>query len=449
MNDIQITQHKHVFVAEFEFSHETKDVVKDCGFKFNRDTKDWWTDDLKCALALAEEIGDKLEDSIFQQLKDKEWHDDLAYDMSNAKYPKDKLELESPFKLEYKPYQFAFLEWWKQRTTNGYRNLLEASEMGIGKTIETIMIMNIMKNPDPRFLIVCPAGLKINWEREIHKWSTRRNYFSVQRIDGEKPIDPSRLNQTNTSIINYDILPKHRNTIDQIKWDLIVIDEAHYLKSPKAKRTQAVLGGGDFKPIEGRKLFLTGTPLINRPAELWTLAKACDPNGLGSHWHKFHERYCDGYKNRWGGWDLTGANHLDELQTKLRSSFMMRRRTDDVLDQLPAIQRQAIVLPVNGNADLIHAEQQAYDTHEEIKRDLEEAKKSMDEDIETRIKQLRGGLQLAFGELSKARKRVGICKIPYVAEHVINVEQSRGKTVVFAHHIAVVEGLMRAFGKEK
>ena len=113
---------------------------------------------------------------------------------------------------------------------------------------------------------------------------------------------------------------------------------------------------------------------------------------------------------------MSGANHLDELQDKLRSSFMMRRRTDDVLDQLPAIRRQAIILPVNGNADLIHAEQQAYDTHEEIKRDLEEAKKSMDDNIESRIKQLRGGLKLAFGELSKARKRVGICKIPYVAE---------------------------------
>ena len=447
MNDIQITQHNHFFLAKFEFSHETKDIVKEYGFKFNRDTKDWWTDDLKCALALAEETGDKLRDSIFQQLEQKKWEDQHAYNMSDAKYPKDKLELESPDGLEYKPYQFAFLEWWKQRTTNGYKCLLEASEMGIGKTIETIMIMNILKNPDPRFLIVCPAGLKINWEREIRKWSIKRN--SVQRIDGEKPIDPLKLNQTNTSIINYDILPKHRETIDQIKWDLIVLDEAHYLKSPKAKRTQAVLGGGDFKPIEGRKLFLTGTPLINRPAELWTLAKACDPNGLGSHWHRFHERYCDGFKNRWGGWDMSGANHLDELQDKLRSSFMMRRRTDDVLDQLPAIRRQAIILPVNGNADLIHAEQQAYDTHEQIKQDLEEAKKSMDENIESRIKQLRGGLKLAFGELSKARKRVGICKIPYVAEHVLNVQDSRGKTVVFAHHIAVVEGLMRTFGTEK
>ena len=155
MNDIKMTQHKHVFIAEFEFSHETKDIVKDCGFKFNRDTKDWYTDDLECANELATLIGDdNLRDSIFHQLQQKKWEDQQAYDMSDAKYPKDKLELESPDGLEYKPYQFAFLEWWKQRTTNGYRNLLEASEMGIGKTIETIMIMNIIKNPDPRYLIV-------------------------------------------------------------------------------------------------------------------------------------------------------------------------------------------------------------------------------------------------------------------------------------------------------
>ena len=455
MNNIQLTQHNHVFLAKFKFSTETKDIVKECGFKFNRDTKDWWTDDLKCALALAEETGDKMRDSIFQQLENKKWQDNQAYQISDAKYPpstwydgfvENTIDLEWPDELTYMPYQIAFLEWWKQRTRNGYKCLLEASEMGIGKTVETVMIMNILKNPNPRYLIICPAGLKINWEREIRKWSVKN--ISVQRIDGEKTIDPSKLNQTNTSIINYDILPKHRETVDKIKWDLIVCDEAHYLKSPKAKRTQAVLGGGEFKPLEGRKLFLTGTPLINRPAELWTLVKACDPNGLGSHWHRFHERYCEGHKNRWGGWDLTGARHLDELQVKLRSSFMMRRRTDDVLDQLPAIRRQAIVLPVNGNADLIHAEQQAYDTHEQIKQDLEEAKKSMDDDIESRIKQLRSGLQVAFGELSKARKRVGVCKIPYVAEHVLNVQESRGKTVVFAHHVDVIDGLMSKFEKE-
>ena len=115
MNDIQLTQHNHFFLAKFEFSHETKDIVKECGFKFNRDTKDWWTDDLKCALALAEETGDNLRDSIFHQLQQKKWEDQHAYNMSDAKYPKDKLELESPDGLEYKPYQFAFLEWWKQR----------------------------------------------------------------------------------------------------------------------------------------------------------------------------------------------------------------------------------------------------------------------------------------------------------------------------------------------
>ena len=376
MNNIQLTQHNHVFLAKFKFSTETKDIVKECGFKFNRDTKDWWTDDLKCALALAEETGDKMRDSIFQQLENKKWQDNQAYQISDAKYPpstwydgfvENTIDLEWPDELTYMPYQIAFLEWWKQRTRNGYKCLLEASEMGIGKTVETVMIMNILKNPNPRYLIICPAGLKINWEREIRKWSVRN--ISVQRIDGEKSIDPSKLNQTNTSIINYDILPKHRETVDKIKWDLIVCDEAHYLKSPKAKRSQAVLGGGEFKPLEGRKLFLTGTPLINRPAELWSLVKACDPNGLGSHWHRFHERYCDGHKNRWGGWDLTGARHLDELQVKLRSSFMMRRRT-------------------------------------------------------------------------------GVCKIPYVAEHVLNVQDSRGKTVVFAHHVDVIDGLMSKFEEE-
>ena len=307
---IQINKvNKSVYIAEFEYNLEDKDTVKDCGFKFNRDTKQWWSENLVDVNELAELIGDDyVEKTTSKDIEHKKSEDHHAYFMSSAKKPQANLELVAPDGLEYKAYQFAFLEWWKQRTTNGYKSLLEASEMGIGKTIETVMIMNIIKNPDPKFLIICPAGLKINWEREIRKWTSNQN--SVQRIDGAKTIE---FNQTNTSIINYDILPKHRESIDKIKWDLIIIDEAHYLKSPKAKRTQAVLGGGDFKPLEGRKLFLTGTPLINRPAELWTLVKACDPNGLGSNWHSFHERYCEGHKNRWGGWDLSGASNLEEF----------------------------------------------------------------------------------------------------------------------------------------
>ena len=87
MNVIEITQHNRIFIANFVYSHETKDVVKECGFKFNRDTKDWWTDDLKCALALAEETGDSSRDSIFRQLADKKWQDLQAYQISDAKHP--------------------------------------------------------------------------------------------------------------------------------------------------------------------------------------------------------------------------------------------------------------------------------------------------------------------------------------------------------------------------
>lgn len=453
MNEITLEKVKKTFVASFKFDPETKDVVKDCGFKFNPEHKVWTTTDLDVAGELAEQINDiKMQDVIYELSNLQDVADKEAYRMSSAKVPTDRFQIEAPDGLEYLPYQRAFLEWWKQRTENGYSNLLEASEMGIGKTIEAIMVMQIIPNPDPRFLVVCPAGLKINWEREIRKWNTKG--FSVQRISGKKQLPSGQLNLSNISIINYDILMSHRQSIDEVEWDLVVLDEAHYLKNKSANRSKAVLGMRGMKPIAGRKLFLTGTPLINRPIEIWPMAQSCDPNKLGRDWKHFTKRYCGGHNVHYGYkpiWDASGATNLEELQTKLRSSFMMRRRTNDVLDQLPAIRRQAIVLPDNGYADLIKTQLNTWEHHEQIKVDLAnaKAKASNGDSMIQEIRDLEKLEKLVFGELSKLRKKVGICKTGHVVEHVSYVQESKGKVVVFAHHVEVIKKLMEAFQELK
>jgi SWI/SNF-related matrix-associated actin-dependent regulator 1 of chromatin subfamily A len=257
----------------------------------------------------------------------------------------------------------------------------------------------------------------------------------------------------NVVIINYDLLVHHRPWVDQIAekygWDLVICDEAHYLKNPKAKRTVAVLGGrlrrdgeiGHIDPIDGRKLFLTGTPLVNRPVELWPILKECDPTGLGENWQKFVRRYCGAYKGRYG-WDTGGATNLEELQVKLRSSIMIRRRTNDVLDQLPAIQRQAIVLPDNGNADLIQAEWEAFNNHDQVLKELKEARTNEDSDMDSLLITLRDRQGATFAELAKYRKLVGMAKKDHVIEHCRNVIDSRGKLVLFAWHKDVVTVLL-------
>ena len=197
----------------------------------------------------------------------------------------------------------------------------------------------------------------------------------------------------------------------------------------------------NLRSVRFPKLFLTGTPLVNRPVELWPILKECDPTGLGENWQRFVRRYCGAYKGRYG-WDTGGATNLEELQVKLRSSIMIRRRTNDVLDQLPAIQRQAIVLPDNGSADLVQAEWEAFNTYEQVLKELEEARTSKDGDMDSLLITLRDRQGASFAELAKYRKLVGMCKKDHVVEHCRNVIDSRGKLVLFAWHKDVVTALL-------
>ncbi len=121
---------------------------------------------------------------------------------------------------------------------------------------------------------------------------------------------------------------------------------------------------------------------------------------------------------------------------------MIRRRTNDVLDQLPAIQRQAIILPDNGDADLIRAEWEAYNNYEQIIKELEEARRNTDSDMDSIVRTLRDRQGASFAELAKYRKLVGLAKKDHVIEHCRNVIESRGKIVLFAWHKDVVTALL-------
>ena len=456
MNEIDIIRTEGSWRADFRYDYDTKELVKSYGWKWRADEKEWSTTDSSIALALAKAIEDhdteeKIEEiERLQSIADKE-----AFVMSSAKEPANGIIVRSPDGLEFKRYQLAFFDWYRQRQVNRLTSLslLCADEMGTGKTIMSAgLFTQISEQKDngeqPRFLVVCTAGMKITWEREIQKWCKG---LSIIKIKGTKLLD--YLPTENVVIINYDLLVHHRPWVDQIAekygWDLIICDEAHYLKNPKAKRTVAVLGGrirrdgeiGHISPIDGKKLFLTGTPLVNRPVELWPILKECDPTGLGENWQRFVRRYCGAYKGRYG-WDTSGATNLEELQVKLRSSIMIRRRTNEVLDQLPAIQRQAIVLPDNGSADLVQAEWEAFNTYEQVLKELEEARTSKDGDMDSLLITLRDRQGASFAELAKYRKLVGMAKKDHVVEHCRNVIDSRGKIVLFAWHKDVVTALL-------
>ena len=470
MNPIKIIQLEQGWQAEFRYDQDTKEVVKGFGFKWYPKEKQWKTSDPAIASGLADAMNDhqaKVRIAEVEQIRTKE--DKRAYDMSFAKFPNDNKEFKEFWKkyappkgLRYLEYQKAFVEWWMQRQTR-FRSLLCSDEMGVGKTVQSCALFSWTSKAcaeyngrPPRFLVICTAGMKINWLREIEKWCPD---LSVSQVTGTKPLE--YVPDDDVVIINYDLVMHHRRWIDKIAdnnngWDLVVCDEAHYLKNPRAKRTMAVLGGNlgtranpeQLPHIRGNKLFLTGTPLVNRPVELWPIVKECDPIGLGENWQRFVRKYCGAFKDKYG-WNTSGATNLDELQVKLRSTIMIRRRTNEVLDQLPLIRRQAIVLPENGSADLLRAEWEAYHAHEKVLEELEKARINTNSDMRGIVRTLTDQQAVTWAELARARKAVGIGKSKHVVEHVKNVIDSRGKVVLFSWHKDVVNALMEGLKEFK
>lgn len=188
---------------------------------------------------------------------------------------------------------------------------LLALDMGTGKTI--VAIGYALWKEYQRVLVICPASVKENWKREIKTFGkVDANILTSEEYGG-------------WDIVNYDQLRNYENYIKKQDYDLVVFDESHLIKNPKAIRTKLALQiakkGKDF-------LFLTGTPVMNKPLEIFTTFNLISPI---KYWD-FVMRYCNPKKTTWG-WDFSGASHLDEL--KERMYFMIRLTKEQILPELP------------------------------------------------------------------------------------------------------------------
>lgn len=154
----------------------------------------------------------------------------------------------------------------------------------------------------------------------------------------------------------------------QNHFQAIIVDESHYLKNRKAKRTQGLV---PLVQQARRAVLLTGTPALSRPEELYPQLEALRPGMFGS-FTAFATRYCDGHRGRFG-WDTKGASNLAELHQRLREHVMIRRLKKDVLTQLPAKRRQRVAVEVRSKK-----------TQESLSKALRELRALGDDDISER-----------------------------------------------------------------
>jgi len=308
--------------------------------------------------------------------------------------------------LELLPFQSVGVKF----VENAGGRALIADEMGLGKTIQALAYLRLHPEIRPA-LIVCPASLKLNWRNEAVKWLDVRDKVSV--INKEMECDKS------VYIINYDILIKYQSQLSAMKFKAIILDESSYVKNQKAKRTEATIEIAKDIP---NRILLTGTPVLNRPKELFTQLNIIDPISYPK-FTTFAFRYC-GAENTGYGWDFNGVSRAEELNDRLKTT-MVRRTKAQVLQELPDKRRQTIVVPLSN-------EKEYFKAHNDFTKWLR-INKGITTDAEhlVRIEMLK--------QLSATGKMLAII------ENITNFLESGKKLVVFAHHKFVIDQLMGEF----
>lgn len=221
--------------------------------------------------------------------------------------------------VKLRPYQVQGIELIEH--FNG-RALL-ADDMGLGKTAQALVWTKIHPEEKP-VLIICPGGLKINWEREIRMWIDAE--ANIQILSGRT----TGMIKGDYVIVNYEILPYWVKEIKKVGFKILLADEVHYIKNSWAKRTKA------FKRIAGDMDYIvaiSGTPIENKPIEIYNIGVILQPS-LFPDYLRFTQRYCAGETGRYG-WNVSGASNTKELNRILKEHIMIRRLKSEVAQDLP------------------------------------------------------------------------------------------------------------------
>ena len=314
-----------------------------------------------------------------------------------------------------------------------------ADDMGLGKSIQSIIAA--LESGAKNILIVCPSSVKINWKREIEVFCD-----DVAIVEGRK------WNKAKFTIINYDILKnfhtlgdgKKKNITDPVleynrqlvnaNFDLVIIDEAHYLKNNKSIRGEIMVDLIVNHNIE-RAWLLTGTPIANRPMDFYNLLKIIKAP-IANNWQYFATRYCDARKmfrtlkngQKKQIWLTDGASNLDELAAKTKN-LILRRLKNDVLD-MPA----KVIAPVY---------------HELTNKGWDEYDRLWDDYLEKRkAEKKRGSIQRDLVELILLRKFIAMEAIPQTIEMVENMLETGKKVIIFTSFTDELNELADYFGKK-
>lgn len=304
------------------------------------------------------------------------------------------------------------------------RRVILGDEMGLGKTPQLIAIAVKAVEEGRRVLVVVPPSLRLNWKREIAKFTA--DALSVEVLEGGAPY---ALSGADVTVIGDATVAKWAQALDKVGYGALLVDEAHRFKNPKAKRTLALQGIARGIPTEGYVVLASGTPAVNRPVELVSLLDTIGTlkpvfNSAGA----FKYRYCDPQKNAFG-WTFNGASNTEELHKKLIGTCYIRRKKNDVLKELPAKRRAQVAVGLKDSELREYLRIESDFLGWVYSRGGREAV-------------LKASRAETITQLTALRQSLAIAKVPSAIEHIESLVEADEPVVVFAHHRAVIDAIV-------
>jgi len=302
----------------------------------------------------------------------------------------------------------------------GSKRFILADDMGLGKTLQTLAV--IAHHAEKKVLIICPASLKINWAREIENYTDQSIYI----CEGKNFSSDHDFVIINYDIIKnfHDIKDKENSQILNAKFDLIIIDEAHYIKNSQAQRTKLI---NHFVKNVNRLWLLTGTPITSRPIDYYNLLSLVE-SPVAQNWMAYVIRFCEGYQFRAGQrkvCNVNGASNLDELRERTSKQILRRLKTD-VLD-LP----EKIINPVYLRLKSREYENLMGEYYDWFRNNREES----------------SSLTVQFSKLMKERQVIAEEKVSQTIELAENILEQGKKVIIFSNFTEPLKRIHEHFGK--
>lgn len=308
----------------------------------------------------------------------------------------------------------------------GNKRAILADTMGLGKTAQAIVAAEKLRARC--VVVICPAGVRINWKREYQRFSHRELIYRI--IDSGR----SSFTDDGVNIISYELATtaNMKKRLMAMTIDVLILDESHFLKSRDAKRTQAIYGAfcNGTTGIMSRATHiwaLTGTPTPNHPGEIYSTLKAFGV-WAASYWD-FEAKFCIVEEGLYGN-KIVGMKNVDQLKSLVKP-IMLRRKVEEVMTDLPKVTISDLVLSAHGIS------------HPEDIQEWEKAENGREaEKLKSRLEQTadENNLNLADLHLPTLRRLTGIAKVRPVCELIMReLDSGLDKIVIFGEHRDVLE----------